>query len=59
MFHLKTQAGWHEKQYINHTSEDGSMTPPKQLVVRFVKPEDVSSKIITNCWTNSHTRPNY
>lgn len=27
IFYLKTQAGWKEKQDINHTSEDGSMTP--------------------------------
>ena len=27
IFYLKTQAGWKEKQDINHTSDDGSMTP--------------------------------
>ena len=27
IFYLKTQAGWKEKQDINHSSEDGSMTP--------------------------------
>ena len=27
IFYLKTQAGWTEKQAIDHTSSDGSMTP--------------------------------
>lgn len=27
IFYLKTQAGWKEKQDINHTSNDGSMSP--------------------------------
>lgn len=27
MFWLKTQCGWREKQEIDHTSSDGSMTP--------------------------------
>ncbi len=27
IFYLKTQAGWKEKQDINHISEDGSMSP--------------------------------
>jgi len=27
IFWMKTQAGWREKTDINHTSEDGSMTP--------------------------------
>jgi len=27
IFWMKTQAGWREKADINHTSEDGSMTP--------------------------------
>jgi len=27
IFYLKTQAGWKEKQDINHTSSDGSMSP--------------------------------
>lgn len=36
MFYLKTQDGWREKQDINHTSEDGTMSPPKQLTVNFV-----------------------
>lgn len=29
MFYLKTQGGWREKQDINHTSEDGTMTPAR------------------------------
>lgn len=27
IFWMKTQAGWREKSDINHTSDDGSMTP--------------------------------
>lgn len=27
IFWMKTRAGWREKQDINHTSSDGSMTP--------------------------------
>jgi hypothetical protein len=27
IFWMKTQAGWRERKDINHTSEDGSMTP--------------------------------
>jgi hypothetical protein len=27
IFWMKTQAGWREKQDVNHVSEDGSMTP--------------------------------
>ena len=27
IFWMKTQAGWREKTDLNHTSEDGSMTP--------------------------------
>lgn len=27
IFWMKTQAGWREKQDINHVSEDGSMSP--------------------------------
>ena len=27
IFWMKTQAGWREKQEIDHTSSDGSMTP--------------------------------
>ena len=27
IFWMKTQAGWREKTDINHTSEDGTMTP--------------------------------
>ena len=29
IFYLKTQAGWREKQDVNHVSEDGSMTPTR------------------------------
>jgi hypothetical protein len=30
-FWLKTRAGFREKQDINHTSDDGSMSPPKSI----------------------------
>ncbi len=33
MFLLKTQAGFREKQEIDHTSKDGSMTPSVQVVI--------------------------
>jgi IS30 family transposase len=35
IFYLKTQAGWREKQEIDHTSSDGSMGP---LVIETTKP---------------------
>ena len=31
IFYLKTQAGWKEKQEVDHTSSDGSMTPTIQV----------------------------
>ena len=33
IFWMKTQAGWREKQDVNHVSEDGSMSPkePREL----------------------------
>ena len=39
IFWMKTRAGWREKSDFNLTSEDGSMTPPKVITVRGVKPE--------------------
>ncbi len=36
MFYLKTQAGWRETQNMNHTSDDGSMSPPSKILVEFV-----------------------
>lgn len=36
MFYLKTQAGWRETQNMNHTSDDGSMSPPKRVEISFV-----------------------
>lgn len=33
IFWMKTQAGWREKQDLNHVSEDGSMTPKPALDV--------------------------
>ena len=31
IFWMKTQAGWRERTDINHTSEDGSMTPQPSI----------------------------
>lgn len=33
IFWMKTQAGWRETQDLNHTSEDGSMTPTRIEIV--------------------------
>jgi IS30 family transposase len=43
MFYLKTQAGWRETNHIDHTSSDGSMAPPKTVVLRGVKPDETGS----------------
>lgn len=32
IFWMKTQAGWREKQDLNHVSEDGSMTPSRIII---------------------------
>lgn len=40
IFYLKTQAGWREKSDINLTSEDGTMSPPKEVIIRGVKPDE-------------------
>ena len=32
IFWMKTRAGWREKQDVNHTSDDGSMTPTQILI---------------------------
>lgn len=40
IFWLKTRAGFKEKQDINHTSEDGSMTPAGRCLNDFYKKED-------------------
>lgn len=42
MFYLKTQAGWRETNNLDHTSSDGTMTPPKTVVLRGVKPDDAN-----------------
>jgi len=31
IFWMKTQAGWREKTDVNHVSEDGSMTPTREM----------------------------
>lgn len=36
MFYLKTQAGWCEKTKIDHTSEDGSMSPKTEIKISYV-----------------------
>lgn len=43
MFWAKTRMGWRETNNLDHTSSDGSMTPPKTVVLRGVKPDDASS----------------
>lgn len=40
MFYLKTQAGWKEKQDINHTSDDGSMSP-KELNINNMSSKEI------------------
>jgi IS30 family transposase len=34
MFYLKTQAGWRETNHIDHTSSDGTMTPPQTIIIK-------------------------
>jgi hypothetical protein len=36
IFWMKTRAGWRETKDLNHTSEDGSMSPPTRIVVQGV-----------------------
>lgn len=43
MFWAKTRMGWRETNNLDHTSSDGSMTPPKTVILRGVKPDDASS----------------
>ena len=43
MFWAKTRMGWRETDNLNHTSDDGTMSPPKTVVLRGVKPDDASS----------------
>lgn len=45
MFYLKTQARWSERHEIDHTSSDGSMSPPKQHVYKVVKPDQNKENI--------------
>jgi len=33
IFWMKTRAGWREKQEIDHTSSDGSMSPPTRIII--------------------------
>lgn len=39
IFWLKTQARWSDTQRIDHTSSDGSMSPPEQFTYNIVKRE--------------------
>lgn len=39
MFFLKTQARWREKQDINISSEDGSLSKPEKILVSFINNE--------------------
>jgi hypothetical protein len=43
IFWMKTQAGWREKTDLNHTSEDGSMTPTR-IIRELVTPKETKSK---------------
>lgn len=41
IFYLKTQAGWRETTHVDHSSSDGSMTPPKRIeIVPYTGEED-------------------
>jgi len=42
IFWMKTQAGWCERTDINHTSEDGSMTP-QPTAIQIVAADDDST----------------
>lgn len=42
-FYLKTQGGWRETNNLNHTSEDGSMSPPRRVEINFVSPKSEST----------------
>jgi IS30 family transposase len=33
IFYLKTQAGWRETNRLDHTSSDGTMTPPTRIII--------------------------
>jgi hypothetical protein len=37
IFWMKTQAGWKERQEIDHTSSDGTMSP-KPTMIEFIAP---------------------
>ena len=41
IFWMKTQAGWREKQDVNHVSEDGSMSPAP-TTIRIIAADDRS-----------------
>lgn len=51
IFWMKTRAGWREKQEIDHTSSDGTMTPkpldlanvPDEVLKAFVSAADATS----------------
>lgn len=40
MFWLKTQCGWRETTHLDHSSSDGTMTPPNRI--ELVTPDDDS-----------------
>jgi len=40
MFYLKTQAGWRETHKFDHSSEDGSMSPPTRIEIVAGKDDD-------------------
>lgn len=39
IFYLKTQAGWQETTKVDHTSEDGSMSPGQEPTIEELKEE--------------------
>lgn len=39
----KSQMGWRETNNMNHTSEDGSMSPPRRVEINFVSPKSEST----------------
>lgn len=40
IFWMKARAGWRDRTDINHTSDDGSMTPPTTILVKGVNAGD-------------------
>jgi len=43
IFWAKTRMGWRETNHIDHTNSDGTLTPPKTVVLRGVRPDESGS----------------